>query len=427
MRYSQTGYLIIVVMMLNSFLTRAQAKLSFKMVDSLSYALYENKSWLALSQLSDTIISAEMDYYYLRMRAGIANFELKKYRAAIPHFQKALVFNLQDELSKEYLKYCYLYTNRNEEQNSSNNLLSNKKCPLQLQFIQLESGIKTTSDTAFKNAMLSNFSVQHSFGKRGSLLHVINYYSQTEYRFKVSQLQYYLRWTYALKNNFKISLATHYIYDQDQYHLFASPPPSQGGSDPTIILQGVGVPRGALTSTSVASYNYSSLSSISILKQTPWLDFNLGATVSFLENTNLYQVNTGACFYPLLNNELQFNLQAQAYRYDLSNQNYFSFSPSITSKIFNNFYVTVAYFQNSSKGINIIEQNGLLFNNSVDLTLNRTSIIAFYSLNKHWSLSYTAAFENKTHVNNTFEFIKFGKSNFNYAYYIYLIGLKYKF
>lgn len=83
-------------------------KLEFRQVDTLTYKYYLNAEWERLVGLGEEAIEQGIDYYYLRMRVGIAWYELEKYLFAAKHFRKALVFNSPDPLAEEYLYYCYL-------------------------------------------------------------------------------------------------------------------------------------------------------------------------------------------------------------------------------------------------------------------------------------------------------------------------------
>jgi len=83
-------------------------KLEFRQVDTLTYQYYLNAEWEKLVGLGEEAIEQGIDYYYLRMRVGIAWYELEKYLFAAKHFKKALEFNSPDPLAEEYLYYCHL-------------------------------------------------------------------------------------------------------------------------------------------------------------------------------------------------------------------------------------------------------------------------------------------------------------------------------
>lgn len=99
-----------------SLYTRGQEyPLSFQDVDRNSYNLYEKGDWKELIRFSKEALNSGIDYYYLRIRTGIAYFQTKRYMQAALHFQKALEFNNNDFLAGEYLYGCYLQLNRTTE------------------------------------------------------------------------------------------------------------------------------------------------------------------------------------------------------------------------------------------------------------------------------------------------------------------------
>ena len=92
--------------------TYAQDTLNTAFVEKQSHQLYIDKNWNELISFSNKAIKKDFDYYYLRLRLGIAYYEKKKYLFATKQFQKALTFYSGDNLSKEYLYYCYIYSGR---------------------------------------------------------------------------------------------------------------------------------------------------------------------------------------------------------------------------------------------------------------------------------------------------------------------------
>ncbi|MBN2668376.1 MAG: hypothetical protein JXR60_04025 [Bacteroidales bacterium] len=84
--------------------------LTFKMVDAQTSQYYLQKDWRNLISVAKAAIKQNIDYYYLRLRLGIAYFEIQHYGQSIPHFEKALEMSPNDDLSTEYLYYAYKYT-----------------------------------------------------------------------------------------------------------------------------------------------------------------------------------------------------------------------------------------------------------------------------------------------------------------------------
>ncbi|MFD2200753.1 hypothetical protein [Shivajiella indica] len=91
------------------------AQQSLPQVDSLTYQLYLKKSWTELIQVGNKAIRNEIDYYYLRVRMGIAFFEKANYHEAIRQFEIARSMNNSEAYLLEYLYYAYLFSGRSSE------------------------------------------------------------------------------------------------------------------------------------------------------------------------------------------------------------------------------------------------------------------------------------------------------------------------
>lgn len=84
-----------------------QEAVSFSKSDSLTYSLYQQSNWKKLTIAGQDAIEQGFDYYFLRMRLGIAFFYKENYRTAAAHFEKALEFNDGDAIALDYLRNCY--------------------------------------------------------------------------------------------------------------------------------------------------------------------------------------------------------------------------------------------------------------------------------------------------------------------------------
>ena len=87
----------------------AQDTLKFKTVDETTYQAYLVKDWETVIQIGNNALEQEIDYYYLRMRLGIAYFEKENYRKSIIHFEEAVKMNNSEVTAVEYLFYAYKY------------------------------------------------------------------------------------------------------------------------------------------------------------------------------------------------------------------------------------------------------------------------------------------------------------------------------
>lgn len=111
----RTGIILVLLILVSS--TLAQVKKDKSEVDAKSFELYMEGKWDSLTTYCEDAINSGIDFYYLRMRAGIGYYELKKYLSAIPHFERALEFQPHDTIALEYLYYSYLFTNKTAKLN----------------------------------------------------------------------------------------------------------------------------------------------------------------------------------------------------------------------------------------------------------------------------------------------------------------------
>lgn len=90
----------------------SQETMDFRYADSLTYKLYDQKNWNELINKGKEAISSGHDYYYMRMRLGIAYYERHNYAQSAKHFARALEFNTGDQTALEYLFYSYYLSGR---------------------------------------------------------------------------------------------------------------------------------------------------------------------------------------------------------------------------------------------------------------------------------------------------------------------------
>ncbi len=87
----------------------------FVSVDKETYKLYLDKQWDELILAGKLGLKQDIDYYYLRMRIGIAFYEKKNYKASQIHFRKALELNEGDPVASEYLYFAYLLAGQTQQ------------------------------------------------------------------------------------------------------------------------------------------------------------------------------------------------------------------------------------------------------------------------------------------------------------------------
>ena len=115
------------------FLSFANAQdTTLQNIDAKTYKLYTEKDWHSLIKLSKKTLKNDIDYYYLRMRLGIAYYEQHRYNLAYQQFKKAKQFD-DNDLLNEYLYYSYfLGGNYAKAEELSNNFNDSLKMKLEI-------------------------------------------------------------------------------------------------------------------------------------------------------------------------------------------------------------------------------------------------------------------------------------------------------
>ncbi|MBC8319795.1 MAG: hypothetical protein H8E34_03630 [Bacteroidetes bacterium] len=101
----------------------------YRILDSVTYTHYINHDWEKVIYTGDRALNKNIDYYYLRMRMGIAAYYLGRLPEAADHFEKALIFNSKDQTAQLYLYDTYKLLGKNTRayrlgMSFSNNTLS---------------------------------------------------------------------------------------------------------------------------------------------------------------------------------------------------------------------------------------------------------------------------------------------------------------
>ncbi|MCF1750820.1 tetratricopeptide repeat protein [Mariniradius sediminis] len=92
-----------------------QAQQSLPQVDAKTYELFQQGAWDRLIEEGNKAIQQGIDFYYLRVRIGIAHYEKRNYHAAIRHFEKARELNDSESYVQEYLYFANLFSGRSAE------------------------------------------------------------------------------------------------------------------------------------------------------------------------------------------------------------------------------------------------------------------------------------------------------------------------
>lgn len=362
---------------------------------------YTNKDWNSLIALEDEALKNGNDYFYLRMRLGIAYFEQKNYGLALVHFNKAIGFNSTDDLVNEYLYYSYLFLGKEEEARKLSTAFSSElKVKLGLNstsaidFITVSGGSKIANSSFsdpnnaiyFKPAHFYELGLKHYFATKFSLFHAVNTFSQETWIGDINQNQYYALAAIPLKNNWSIAPAFHILQ-----------------------LKFTGKIPGINSETT--SNNYF-VSSFSVKKSFKKFDFSIGSTVSNIASSTQYNHFANVTYAVFGNSQLVLGFTDYVHTSDTYAKLNHSYSAFVYYRPLKFAAVKLSYFKNQNN--NIIEDNGYLVNNSVDLTTNRFSVLANFRINTTFSLFTLYQIENK----------KVYLQNSDYQYTILLGGIK---
>lgn len=93
----------------------ARPQLNYPEVEKTSYELYLQGRWKELIRYSEEARRQGIDFFYLKVRTGIAFYNLKKYRTASEWFLKAWEDEQEFTWLQEYLYYSLLYAGREAE------------------------------------------------------------------------------------------------------------------------------------------------------------------------------------------------------------------------------------------------------------------------------------------------------------------------
>lgn len=111
MRKTAILFLLIAI----SFWGKSQDTLNFVNIEQQTAQYYFAAQWDSLIIVGNEGLEIGYDYFYLRLRLGVAYYYQGKYSKAIIHLEKARLFNTQDEFANSYLYLSYKYMGRNAD------------------------------------------------------------------------------------------------------------------------------------------------------------------------------------------------------------------------------------------------------------------------------------------------------------------------
>lgn len=312
----------------------------------------------------------------------------------------------RDEVLKEYLYYCYLFTDQyphalNISKKFSENTLKkeNLEHPPGVFFVNIEYGKKYASDTSlYKPLSYFQAGIGFKLGKGVTAYAALTNISQQMYYGNLSQQQLYASINVPLKNSWTLMPAFHFInYTYSNQPMPAQPKP--------------GDPAPTLKNLDGTSYV------ISFTANKNWKDFLFsgGASYATLNKAKQYQQQFGVSWFPLHNNTLTLNPSVTLFSNDSGTS--YKPIPSFTAKYFlhSKFSITANYTSFETKNFN--EFNGYSVNNSDDITHERYTAILDWNCYKNINIFGVYVHESKTEYT----------TSKNYTFNTGIIGIKLKF
>jgi hypothetical protein len=104
--------LLIVTFVVLLFSAKLYAQNDFKSLDRQTYDYFIKGDYKNLKKTADLMLSNGIDYYYLRIRLGILEYNKQLYSNASKDLKKATEFNSLDTIAREYIYKCYLFSGR---------------------------------------------------------------------------------------------------------------------------------------------------------------------------------------------------------------------------------------------------------------------------------------------------------------------------
>jgi len=458
---------VIIIFTFSNIYIFANDTLTFQYVDSATYSMYQKQEWKSIITLGNNAIYNNIDYFYLRMRIGIAYYELKEYTPAISHFEKALEFNSADEVAMEYKYYSLLNSAKTREagyyaKTFPQSLIDKIKpeIPKKIDKIIFEGGfnivpgfdtLKTIINPPDqKNYRLekdvtgkfifAGIGVNHELNKKLSIFHSFNFlqsqgFQQLYYNYNIAnqnnyilnQLQYYFAPTYYGKKNNATTLFANVLYlSSNKYkYTYTKIQPMPPPLDQPIPNYSYKIDTIKFTSLQyVLGFNY--------LKNYKNNLIDITATYSNLNS--LTQIELTTCFGFYANKQKTIfsktNVTLFSQRPDIN----LIFSQLVKIKLHHQLWLDI--YGNYGKQRNFNENSGYIVQNTNDETLYRIgaklTFPIFRKLNFYLSYSYSAKvvplqyiyFTGIRQNKETFQTII---KNYNYNQHLIYGGLIWKF
>jgi len=370
-----------------------QSQKDFNWYNQETYHLYETQNWKELARVGADALNAGHDFYYLRLRMGIAYYEMEDYRSAQSHFNHALSFNSKDPLTLEYLYYAYLLSGRQADaqvlfQRHKETLINRKVADpnIPVKSLYLEGGMKISNvdDDNIDNIHFYHGGLEHQLSGRVNIYHGFS---------RLTQKITILSENGGSGQGPPQVIENVYDYSQNEYYLRGKVVLSRGLQFiPSYHFQAV---NGIDDSFNNNAYH------MALRKNLGNFDFYLGYGNSDINYNDQSQWTGGITFYPSGN--LNFYLQSDVtYHKERSEEGESIFYEKAGFKVGQN--LSLELTATFGKMRNIQEMDGFYIWNLPDIMTSRYGMNAIFPLNNHINIIGGFTIENRETIETLFTY-----------------------
>ncbi|WP_111707981.1 hypothetical protein [Lutibacter citreus] len=317
----QFGLTLLLGLFLLLSINAQRSSLTFKQVDSISYALFLKQDWKQLIKFSKRSRAEGIDFYYLKVRTGIGYFKKDQMLLAIKYLEQAHNLNAFDVVVQEYLYWAYRYAGFLLESDMFYNKMSKdlqNKIQHKLKFLSaIDVGVVSNSNLDSDKEFLNNsqtgllylpedfqmytLGLNHRFSNNTNFYHRLTVMQRNSVaqelintdlyntKFNGKETRYYANGTLGLGNRWYLELFFNVI----------------SGDFEEIIENSTGDLADSYYINSGNKISYSDVVfGTSISKASYYFSNSINVSYSTLNNLNQFQLGYNLSFYPLGNTVL---------------------------------------------------------------------------------------------------------------------------
>ncbi|GAO28971.1 hypothetical protein [Geofilum rubicundum] len=322
--------------------------------DSLTYQLYLSQEWKPLMRETRRSLHQGIDFFYLRVRAGIAAYELKKYRLAAHHLSKAYKKNSSDEFVNYWYYYSLVMSGRKDEANRlamrfSDDYLSSMDIRKQTGVNSILAEVQISDNSEIEALLDENiagaynylgyrnvadrqvykaFGIDHRVSGRVYAFHGVSHLGisrmqlfqspltriNIQHESTTTQYQYYLQGRYLFDHGWMVTSSASLLWGEAVSHWFS--------------YSSEGVPR--LNRNIYAINDY--VLNAGIAKELRWLRPKLSLSAGEISGTKQWQIDGQVIVYPLGNTNLYLTSDLSRYHDNGTDKNHHVFSQKLSIK-----------------------------------------------------------------------------------------------